>query len=276
MQTGKKHGMVTMNDSLSQLVKKKIVDAEGGLHQGDRQGGAREQLQEERHRYFVGPLRPAGTGRRTDRLTRPVSLQVLDVAAGDALARAIAVVEQGELLIYPTDTLYALGGAALGVQAALRVRRAKGRDDGKPLPLVAADTSSVGRLVRLFPAGAERLAARFWPGPLTLVLPSAACVADAVTAGSGTVAIRVPGLAFTRALCAAAGPLISTSANLQGAPPPLTCAAAVAALGAEVSLALDGGTALPQPSTIVDATGPDPRLLREGAVPWAAVLHAWG
>ena len=226
----------------------------------------------------MGPGRLAGPGgpcAHRSLTAAPLPLPVLAVDAADALERAVAVVQRSELLIYPTDTLYALGGSALDAQAAVRVRLAKGRDDGKALPLVAADAASARVLVRTFPAGAERLAARFWPGPLTLVLPAAACVVDAVTAGTGTVAVRVPGLHFARALCALAGPLISTSANRQGEPAPLTCAEAVAEVGRAAALAIDGGPAAPRPSTIVDATGLAPRLLREGALPWADVLRAW-
>jgi L-threonylcarbamoyladenylate synthase len=197
-------------------------------------------------------------------------------APSAVLARAAALVAQGGLLIYPTDTLYALGGSALSGPAALRVREAKGRDDGKPLPVVAADTNAARLLARTWTPGAQRLAALFWPGPLTLVLPAAAHVPDEVTAGTSTVAVRVPGLALTRALCLAAGPLVSTSANRQGSPAPLTCAEAVAAVGEAAGLALDGGPGSALPSTLVDATGDTPRLLREGAVPWADVLSAWG
>jgi L-threonylcarbamoyladenylate synthase len=192
------------------------------------------------------------------------------------LARAAALVAQGRLLIYPTDTLYALGGSALSAPAALRVREAKGRDDGKALPVVAADANAARLLAASWTPGTQRLAALFWPGPLTLVLPAAAGVPDEVSAGTSTVAVRVPGLALTRALCLAAGPLVSTSANRQGSPAPLTCAEAVAAVGEAAELALDGGPGSARPSTLVDVTVDAPRLLREGAVPWADVLHAWG
>ena len=196
-------------------------------------------------------------------------------APADVLARAQALVARGELLIYPTDTLYALGGGALDASAAQRVRQAKGRDDGKALPVVAADVHAARLLAGVWTRGTERLAAAFWPGPLTLVLPAADTVPLEVTAGTGTVAVRVPGLVFTRGLCLATGPLVSTSANRQGRPAPLTCADALSEVGPAAALALDGGPGSPLPSTLVDATGTAPRLLREGAVPWAGVLRAW-
>jgi L-threonylcarbamoyladenylate synthase len=122
-----------------------------------------------------------------------------------------------ELLIYPTDTLYAIGGLARSVRAAARVREAKGREEGKPLPVVAADLDQVETVCAEVPEAAARLGAAFWPGPLTLVLRAAASVPDAITAGTGTVAVRVPGAELTRRLCALAGALVSTSANRAGA-----------------------------------------------------------
>jgi L-threonylcarbamoyladenylate synthase len=185
------------------------------------------------------------------------------------------VLRAGQLLIYPTDTLYALGGRALDGEVGARVRGAKGRDEGKPLPLVAADVEQVLGLCAGWPEAAAQLAGRFWPGPLTLVVRAAPGVPDEVTAGAGTVAVRVPALVLARQLCQAAGPLISTSANRAGEPPPLTCGAAMAALGGAAALALDAGPGRPLASTVVDLTGGAPRLVREGAVPWADILRSF-
>jgi L-threonylcarbamoyladenylate synthase len=182
------------------------------------------------------------------------------------VARAADVLRAGELIVYPTETLYALGGLALLAAAAHRVRLAKGRADGKPLPLIVADAEAARALCRSWPAAADTLAARFWPGPLTLVLPASGRVPVEVTAGTGTVAVRVSGLPLARALSRAVGPLVSTSANQAGEPPAVTCTEALAAVGAAVALALDGGACTGAPSTIVDLTGDHPVVLREGAV----------
>ncbi|HEY3120669.1 MAG TPA: L-threonylcarbamoyladenylate synthase [Vicinamibacteria bacterium] len=191
------------------------------------------------------------------------------------LARAVTVLRGGRLLIYPTDTLYALGGLALDGAAVDRVRLAKGREEWKPLPLVAADLEQVNGLCSSPTDALARLARRFWPGPLTLVLPAAAGVPEAVTAGTDTVAVRVPALALVRRLCAEAGPLVSTSANPAGAPPPRTCHEAVVGVGRAAALALDGGTApVSLGSTIVDLTQREPRLLRPGPIAWDAVAAA--
>jgi L-threonylcarbamoyladenylate synthase len=192
----------------------------------------------------------------------------LSPASLDAIRAALAA---GELLIYPTDTLYAIGGLAHSAVAASRVRDAKGREEGKALPLVAADLGQVETVCAGLPDLAARLGAAFWPGPLTLVLQAAPGLPEEVTAGTGTIAVRVPGAALTRRLCALAGPLVSTSANRAGEPAPLTFAAAVEAVGAHVACAIDAGPGRPAPSTIVDVTGEEPRLLREGAIAWDAV-----
>jgi L-threonylcarbamoyladenylate synthase len=204
-------------------------------------------------------------------------VEVLDVrgasaeAEAAAVTRAVAALDAGGLLLYPTDTLYAIGGRAVEAAAGRKVRDAKGRE-AKPLPLIAADLDQVTTLVADLPAAALRLAERFWPGPLTVILASGAIVPDEVTAGTGTVAVRVPALALARRLCQAAGPLISTSANRAGAPAPTTCQEAVTGMGNAAALALDAGPGLPVASTIVDLTGTPPRLVRSGAVAWADVL----
>jgi L-threonylcarbamoyladenylate synthase len=194
-----------------------------------------------------------------------------DDPAAASLDRALAILGAGGLLIYPTDTLYAIGGRAQDPSVAEKVRAAKGRET-KPLPLIAADVGQVDSLATALTAEALRLADRFWPGPLTLILPARPEVPDGVTAGTGTVAVRVPALVLARRLCQRAGPLVSTSANLSGGPSPVTCAEAVAAVGPAVTLALDAGPGRPVASTIVDVTGRPARLVRSGAVPWAEVL----
>jgi L-threonylcarbamoyladenylate synthase len=194
-----------------------------------------------------------------------------DEPAPAALDRAASILAARGLLIYPTDTLYAIGGRALDPGVAAKVRAAKGRE-ARPLPLVAADIDQARSVSTAFPEAAVRLAQVFWPGPLTLILSARPEVPEEVTAGTATIAVRVPGLALARRLCAGAGPLISTSANLSGGPSPVTCEEAVAGVGHAAALALDAGPGRPLASTIVDLTGEAARLVRSGAVPWAEVL----
>lgn len=190
-----------------------------------------------------------------------------------AVARALAVLRAGALLIYPTDTLYALGGLALKPEVGRAVREAKGREETKPMPLVASSLEQARSICASWPESAALLAERFWPGPLSLVVAARPEVPREVTSGTGTVAVRVPARELTRRLCAA-GPLIATSANRSGERPPQHCAAAVAAVGAWAALALDGGPGLPASSTLVDLTEATPRLLRPGPVAWEDVLAA--
>ena len=182
---------------------------------------------------------------------------------------------EGALLVYPTDTLYALGGLALLEGVATRVAGAKRRAPDKALPIVAADWQQVGALAPEMSELAERLARRFWPGPLSLVLRAGSDIPHDVRAGGATVAVRVPDCAVTRELCALAGPLVATSANLSGRSAPITCREATADLAEEVAVAIDAGPASQdQPSTLVDVSERAPRLVREGAISWARIIDA--
>jgi L-threonylcarbamoyladenylate synthase len=194
------------------------------------------------------------------------------IVAPEDLAEAVELLRRGELLIYPTETLYALGGVASG-DVARRVRAAKGRQEAKALPLVVGDKEQARALCAVWPAFAERLALAFWPGPLTLVLRAGSGVAPEISAGTGCVALRVPGHQVPRGLARQAGPLISTSANLSGQPAAASCRDAVLAVGAHASLALDAGTLGGVASTIVDLTR-QPRLRRAGAVSLEALARA--
>jgi L-threonylcarbamoyladenylate synthase len=201
----------------------------------------------------------------------------IDTAQPDhaLISRAAAVLRAGGIVAYPTDTFYGLAANPAAAATILQLYRIKGRQVDQAVPLIAADVEQVeacaGKLDRL----ARTLAERFWPGPLTIVIPAWAGLADALHAGTGTVAIRVPGHPTARALAAACGwPITSTSANRSGDTPPTTAEAVRLALGRDLDAILDGG-ALPggRPSTIVDVTGREPRLVRAGAVPWERVLE---
>lgn len=195
------------------------------------------------------------------------------------LARAAEVLREGGVIVFPTDTLYGLAADPRNPAAVATVFRVKGRAQEEPLPLVAANLEQAERQAAEFSRLGRRLAARFWPGPLTLVMPARASLAPGVSAGTGTVAVRVPDHAVARRLAGLAGfPLTATSANRSGFPPAAT--AAEAAVGLEVGEdglmgVLDAGvTPGGPPSTIVDACGDEPRLIRAGAIAWERVLAA--
>lgn len=180
---------------------------------------------------------------------------------------AQALLRSGVILIYPTDTLYAVGCSGLNGGALARLRKEKGREADKAWPLIVADLEQARSLTSRWPEAAERLAARFWPGPLTLVAPAASHLPVELLAGATTVAMRVPASALACRLAKIAGPLVSTSANLAGEPPCLTVDQALAAFPGAV-LAIDVGPLDGAPSTIVDVTDPGGtiRLLREGRI----------
>jgi L-threonylcarbamoyladenylate synthase len=185
---------------------------------------------------------------------------------------AAAVLRRGGLVAYPTETFYALGALANDPAAVERLAGAKGRPDGKPLPLLAADRAGVEEAA-LLSGPAARLAERFWPGPLTLVLPARPGLAAPVTAGTATVGIRVPGSDLARALAREAGfALVATSANLAGGAPPRSAGELAPELKGRVDHVLDGGrTPGGLPSTVVAVDGERLRVLRPGPVTAAAL-----
>lgn len=185
-----------------------------------------------------------------------------------AIARAAAVVREGGLVAFPTETVYGLGANALDARAVAGIFDAKGRPAFNPLIVHAADVETVRTLVSEWPPTAETLAAEFWPGPLTLVLPRAASVPHIVTGGLEAVAVRIPAHPVALALLrASALPIAAPSANRSTEISPTTAEHVIKALGERVALVLDGGpTTVGIESTVIDLAGERPRLLRPGMV----------
>ena len=194
---------------------------------------------------------------------------VIDAANPDVttLARAAAVLRAGGLVAFPTETFYGLGAAADDSAAVRRVFGVKGRDEGKPL-LVLVDSIAMAERVAEVTARARALMARHWPGALTLVMRVRPGLPADVTAGTGTIGVRLSPHPVARGLVSALGsPVTAPSANLADAPPPTTAAAVRAVFEGAVDLVLDGGlTTGGPPSTVVDVTSGAPRVLRQGAV----------
>ena len=183
------------------------------------------------------------------------------------IGEAAAALAAGALVAFPTETFYGLGAAALNPAAAERIYRVKGRPDHSPL-LVLVDSVEMADAIADVPAVARELMARHWPGPLTLVMPARACVPARVTAGTGTVGVRLSSHPVATTLARRLGaPITAPSANPSGAAPPATSGEVVAALGAAVDVVLDGGpTPGGPPSTVLDVTVSPPRVIRHGAV----------
>ncbi len=194
------------------------------------------------------------------------------------LAKAARLLQKGELVAFPTDTVYGVGAVVWDAAAVARLYTAKLRSLGKAIPVLLADPSDVNLVARDLSAAALRIAERFWPGPLTLVVAKGPRVPDEVTAGGYTVAVRVPDHLMARALIRAAGaPLATTSANLSGQASPVTADAVAAQLSGRIAMILDGGRCLGGvASTVVDVTGPRPLILRPGPIDLEQLLAAAG
>jgi len=181
----------------------------------------------------------------------------------EGVAIAARAIQDGLLVVYPTETVYGLGANPFSVEAMERVFRCKGRMRDVPLPLIAADLEQVMAVVESLGDAARRYAETFWPGPLGLLLPRSDRLPDAVTAGRAQVSVRVPAHDTARALCRETGhPIVSTSANASGAAPARSLDELTLA---GIAVAIDGGL-LPDrpPSTIFD---PETNtIVRPGAI----------
>jgi L-threonylcarbamoyladenylate synthase len=214
-------------------------------------------------------------------MTAPLTTRL--VAAGaEATAEAVRVLAAGGLVAFPTETVYGLGADATNGAAVARLYAAKGRPSFNPLIAHVTDAAAAQALAR-FDADAARLAAAFWPGPLTLVLPkSQTCtVSELATAGLDSIAVRVPHHAVAQDLLAAFGrPVVAPSANRSGHVSPTTAAHVLGDLSGRVDLIVDGGpTPVGVESTIVACLGQafgGPALLRPGGVPREAIEKLLG
>jgi L-threonylcarbamoyladenylate synthase len=207
--------------------------------------------------------------------------QTFDCADPDArtegLAAAARAVRAGRLVVLPTDTVYGLGCDAFSAPAVRSLLRAKKRGPDMPVPVLVGSWTTIDGLVLGVPTAARELIEAFWPGGLSLVLPHAPSLAWDLGATKGTVMLRMPLHPVALELLRDVGPMAVSSANISGSPPPATVAGAVAQLGAAVDVYLDGGdSGEPVASTIVDLTGEDPLVLREGAVSSAQVAEVLG
>jgi len=191
-----------------------------------------------------------------------------------SIAEAAAMIRRGLVVAYPTDTLYGLAVDPRNADAVKRLYALKGRAETSALTLIAEDLRQV-QDAGVLTEPARRLAARWWPGPLTVVLPAGPAVTREALAGGNTVGIRVPDHAVAIALARACGfPITATSANRSGMPAATTAQAVLDALPA-VDAVVDGGAARGgPPSTLVDASMQQVALLREGVVPWSKVLES--
>ena len=184
----------------------------------------------------------------------------------DAIPNALKVLEDGGLVAFPTDTVYGVGALAFDEKAIESIYIAKDRPVEKAIPILIGGPEDLDKVTAAIPPMATKLAARFWPGALTLVVPKHPNLPEVVSA-TPTVGIRVPDHPVARTLLHAAGPMAVTSANISGVDSPKTAEEVNRQLNGRISLILDGGeTPGGVPSTVVNCLGTEPVILREGPI----------
>ena len=193
-------------------------------------------------------------------------MEIVKTTGSDWKRQAIEVLGHGELVAFPTDTVYGLGADAFNDQAVRKLYLAKGRSQEKAIPVLVANLEQFVDIVDRTTLTVMRLVEKFWPGPLTIILRQASNLAGAISA-YGTVGVRIPDHPIAQELIRTAGPLAVTSANRSGDPEACTAEEIETSIGAQVHLIVNGGrTPGGQPSTVVDCTQDPPRILRVGPI----------
>ncbi|MGH2582759.1 MAG: L-threonylcarbamoyladenylate synthase [Anaerolineales bacterium] len=196
----------------------------------------------------------------------------LSAEAPDSISHAIDVLEHGGVVAFPTDTVYGLGAPAFNRESIERLYSIKGRENAKAIAILISSPDELDRIAENPSEDALHLARRFWPGPLTLVVPRKVDVPEILSHGP-TIGVRVPDHEFARQLLAAAGPMAVTSANLSGQANTRNAGEVLLQLEGRIHLVLDGGqTPGDTPSTVVDMTSKNPKILRHGPVTEPEIL----
>jgi L-threonylcarbamoyladenylate synthase len=202
--------------------------------------------------------------------------EIVTADSPNSIQRALEMLQAGGLVAFPTDTVYGVGALAFDGKAVECIYTAKDRPIEKAIPVLIGDASDINKVASKVPLIAKKLAERFWPGPLTIVVPKQPRLPDTVSA-TNTVGVRVPDHIVARSVLRAAGPMAATSANLSGQPSPSTAEEVFAQLNGRIPLILDGGkTQGGVPSTVVDCTGPKPTIVREGPISLNEILAVTG
>ncbi|UYN92814.1 MAG: threonylcarbamoyl-AMP synthase [Anaerolineales bacterium] len=203
-----------------------------------------------------------------------MSTQVLSASAPNAIATAVDLLQRGGIVAIPTDTVYGIGALLTDAAAIERLYAVKGREHTKSIAVLLAGVEQLPQVAQGASPAALRLAARFWPGALTLVVPRLPSLPSALSQ-TDTVGVRVPNHPLALQLLTASGPLAVTSANLSGQPDALTAQDVLAQLEGRIDLVLDGGpTPGAVPSTVVDTIASPPRMLRAGPISESEILAA--
>lgn len=191
---------------------------------------------------------------------------ILLADSSGTIRRALKILRAGGLVAFPTDTVYGVGAFAFDGKAVESIYRAKDRPFEKAIPILIGDMDDLDEVAMDISHLARELATRFWPGPLTILVPKKPNLPEAVSATS-TIGVRMPDHEIARALLLAARPMAVTSANISGQANPRTAEEVFAQLGGRIELIIDGGkTPGGMPSTLVDCTGDEIKVLREGPI----------
>lgn len=192
--------------------------------------------------------------------------KVLPADSFETIQLALNILQAGGLVAFPTDTVYGVGALAFNGKAVESIYTAKDRPVEKAIPILIGDADDLTKVATSVPDMAKKFASRFWPGPLTLIVPKLPTLPDGISA-TNTVAVRVPDHEVARTLLRATGPMAVTSANISGRSDPTTADEVFAQLGGRIALIIDGGhTPSGVPSTLVDCTGTRPIIFREGPI----------
>ena len=191
---------------------------------------------------------------------------------------AAEIITNGGVIAFRTDTFYGLGADPFNAAAVARIRELKGREDDKPILLLISDASLLERVITERSEAFGRAAGAFWPGPLTIIGVAVATLPKAITAGTGTVGVRLPAVETVRDLVReCGGVLTATSANPSGNEPACSAEQVAAYFPQGLDLIVDGGlVTVTEPSTVLDATRASPRIVREGALSRGAIEKLFG
>ena len=196
-----------------------------------------------------------------------------EIVPATEIQHALTILKHGGIVAFPTDTVYGLGAPAFDNAAIESIYSAKNRPIEKGIPILIGNMDNIDKVAENIPDMAIRFAARFWPGPLTCILPKKPTLPPAISA-TPTVAVRIPKHQDAITLLKAAGPMAVTSANISGQPSPSTAEEVYDQLKGRIPLILDGGkTPGGIPSTLVDCTGEKPIILREGPISLGQLLE---
>jgi len=202
--------------------------------------------------------------------------EIIAANSPHSIQQALEILQAGGLVAFPTDTVYGVGALAFDGKAVESIYIAKDRPIEKAIPILIGEADDINKVASGVPLMAKKLAEQFWPGPLTIIVPKNLDLPKSVSA-TNTVGVRVPDHIVARSVLRAAGPMAVTSANISGQPSPSTAQEVFTQLNGRIELIIDGGkTPGGVPSTVVDCSGSQPLVVRDGPISLNEILAVTG